>query len=82
MEILRGLIEAIILHPAGEGLEIELIGEIAKMLELPGVPGSSVPAMYRSSVKVVAGARYQRYLQLAEGWVTNPIDLANRAPAR
>jgi hypothetical protein len=58
MEILRGLIEAIVLRPAGEGLEIELIGEIGKMLELPGGPGSSVPAMYRSSVKVVAGAGF------------------------
>jgi hypothetical protein len=58
MEILRGLIEAIVLRPVGEGLEIELIGEIGKMLELPGGPGSSVPAMYRSSVKVVAGAGF------------------------
>lgn len=40
MEILRGLIEAIVLRPAGEGLEIELIGEIGKMLELRGVPGA------------------------------------------
>ena len=64
MEILRGLIETIILRPASEGLEIELIGEIEKMLELPGVPGSSVPAMYRSSVKLVAGESCQQHRTL------------------
>jgi hypothetical protein len=58
VETIRGLVEAVILHPKDEGFEIELIGEIAKMLELPGGPGSSVPAMYRSSVKVVAGAGF------------------------
>ncbi|MCH8055957.1 MAG: hypothetical protein IH857_07390, partial [Deltaproteobacteria bacterium] len=57
LEILRSLVEAVILRPLDSGFEVELVGDIAKMIMLPGKPGNSVPDMYRSSVKVVAGAR-------------------------
>ncbi len=62
MEILRGLIEAVVLKPVDRGFEIELVGEITKMVELP--KGNSDLRRYGSSVKVVAGARYQRCLHL------------------
>jgi len=64
-----GLIERVVRHPAKKGFEVELIGEIAAMVDLgaqnkkAGPAGSAVPDAYRSSVKVVAGARNQRYLQ-------------------
>jgi hypothetical protein len=34
LEIVRGLIERVVLHPAEKGFEIELIGEIANMVDL------------------------------------------------
>ena len=34
MQILRGLIESVSIRPAKDGLEIEIVGEIAKMIEL------------------------------------------------
>jgi hypothetical protein len=34
LEILRGLIERVVLHPADGGFEIELVGEIAAMVDL------------------------------------------------
>jgi len=34
LEILRGLIECVVLHPAETGFEIELVGEIAAMVDL------------------------------------------------
>jgi hypothetical protein len=52
-----------VLHPADKGLEVELIGEIAAMVDLGAQSkkadpeGSAVPEAYRCSVKVVAGAR-------------------------
>ena len=63
LEILRGLIEQVVLRPVDKGLEIEIIGEIAAMVDLgaqnkkAGPEGSAVPGAYRRSVKVVAGAR-------------------------
>jgi len=63
LEILRGLIERVVLHPAENGFEIELIGEIAAMVDLgaqakaAAPKGSAVPEAYRRSVKVVAGVR-------------------------
>ena len=43
-EILRSLIEAVVIHPAegGAGVEIELIGEIAGMVDLAQSPGGAV----------------------------------------
>jgi site-specific DNA recombinase len=67
-EILRGLIETIKVRNANDGLEIELIGEIVNMIELAqtvahkGTAASkeaAVPDVYRSSVKVVAGAGFE-----------------------
>ena len=69
LTILRGLIEGVVIHPTEYGFEIELIGDIAKMIELPGKPGSSVPESFRSSVKVVAGTRNQRCLHVFEAWI-------------
>ena len=66
IEIIRSLIERIEVRPTdGKGFEIELIGDIANMIELgletkkaaPG--GAAVLGQYRSSVKVVAGAGFE-----------------------
>ena len=57
-EMLRGLIEAINVRPGHQGLEIELVGDIVKMLKLPG-KGSSGLDHHESSVKVVAGAGFE-----------------------
>src|SRR6266478_8044297 len=60
LEILRGLIERVVLHPVEKGFEIELIGEIAAMVDLgaknkkAGSKEPAVPDAYRRSVKVVA----------------------------
>ncbi len=64
LEILRSLIERIVLHPAESGLEIELIGEIAAMIDLgtnkkAGSFEPAVPEAYRRSVKVVAGIGFE-----------------------
>jgi site-specific DNA recombinase len=61
-EILRGLIEQINVKHDKAGVYVELVGDIVKLVSLP--EGSDVPASFESSVKVVAGARYQRYLHL------------------
>src|SRR5262249_20002712 len=69
LEILRGLIERVAVRPVGNGFEIELVGEIARMVELGA--GSTKTraahgeaALFESSVKVVAGERNQRYLHI------------------
>ncbi len=59
VEILRGLVDGIYLHPIDGGFEIELVGEIAKMIELSAGAESSQFDPYRSSVKVVAGAGFE-----------------------
>jgi len=64
LEILRSLIERIVLHPVDDGLEIELIGEIAAMVDLgtnkkAGSKEPAVPEAYRRSVKVVAGIGFE-----------------------
>ena len=79
IEILRSLVERVIIRPTAEkGFELELVGELAAMLELglnnkkPALGGAGVLGVYRSSVKVVAGTRNQRFLRLVEhksrGW--------------
>jgi site-specific DNA recombinase len=64
--LLRSLIERVEVKQAADGLEIELIGDIASMVELaenksknaaPG--GTAFPTDLRRSVKVVAGARFE-----------------------
>ena len=63
-ELPRGLVERVVLHPCEHGPEIELVGDIASMvaLTLPeqqnAAHGRAAADRFRSSVKVVAGARY------------------------
>ena len=57
IEILRGLIERVAVSAAEGGFTIELVGEIANMVELSSGPEGRKVGPYRSSVKVVAGAR-------------------------
>ncbi len=68
LEIVRSLVEKILIHPAGKGQEIELIGAIANMVALAnGGPkstkaalgGAAVRELFESSVKVVAGAGFE-----------------------
>jgi len=68
IELLRGLIDRVLLHPGNGGPEIELIGEIGGMVELGMHKDSNaareraaVSEVFRSSVKVVAGKRNQLY---------------------
>ena len=67
-EILHGLIEVITVVVSKDRFEIELVGEIANMIELAGTKDANkktapnmgaIPAPYRSSVKVVAGAGFE-----------------------
>ena len=67
VQILRGLIESVSIRPAKDGLEIEIVDEIAKMIELgigPNKKQANLDERMARSVKVVAGARNQRYLHL------------------
>ena len=67
VQVLRGLIEHVSIGPADKGLEIEIVGEIAKMVELgigPNAKQANLDERLTRSVKVVAGARNQRYLHL------------------
>jgi site-specific DNA recombinase len=64
LEILRGLIEKVVLRPLESGFEVELIGEIAAMIDLgtnkkAGSKEPAVPDAYRRSVKVVAGVGFE-----------------------
>jgi hypothetical protein len=59
-EILRGLIERITVRADAQGHLVELTGDIVKLLTLRG---GSVPDPFQSSVKVVAGARFDRELK-------------------
>ena len=77
LELIRPLIERVIMRPVKDGFEIELVGAIANMLRLSQAPSTEpkngtkpaaiaadVDDPFVSSVKVVAGARNQRYLHL------------------
>ncbi len=55
-EILRGLVERINVWSGRDGQRIELIGDIVKLVTLPG---GNVPAPFESSVKVVAGVGFE-----------------------
>ena len=58
LEILRGLIQRVVLHPVEKGFEIELIGEIAAMVDLgaksktAGPKGSAVRDPYVSCSRI------------------------------
>ncbi len=60
--------DKITLHPTGDGyLEAEVVGNYAGLMTLAAKrPGTMAGA---SEISVVAGARYQRYLQISEGWL-------------
>jgi hypothetical protein len=61
------------LHPIDDGFEIELAGAIAHMVALSLDQTNTKKAAFDEktacSVKLVAGARNQRYLQISEGWL-------------
>jgi len=67
IEVLRSLLEAVIIAPTEAGLEIEIVGDIAHMIEM-GIEdkkkGPPLNERTARSVKVVAGARNQRCLHL------------------
>jgi hypothetical protein len=55
--ILRGLIERLVLHRTEEGLQVEIVGEIVRMVELGlDAKQAALPKEAACSVKVVAGA--------------------------
>jgi DNA invertase Pin-like site-specific DNA recombinase len=67
VEVLRGLVEHVSIGPAANGLEIEIVGEIAKMVELslgPDAKQANLDERLTRSVMVVAGTRNRRYLHL------------------
>src|SRR5919106_1370572 len=58
--ILRGLIERVVIHPAEDGLQVEIVGEIVKMVELGlDAKQAALPQEAACSVKVVAGAGFE-----------------------
>ena len=65
VQILHGLIESVSIRPAKDGMEIEIVGEIAKLIEL-GIGANkkqaSLDERMARSVKVVAGACNHREL--------------------
>jgi hypothetical protein len=73
IEILRGLIERVAVSTAKDGCTIELVGEIANMVGLSTGPESRKTGPYRSSVKVVAGARSSHTHRLPPLVITLPL---------
>jgi site-specific DNA recombinase len=67
-EAIRALIEAILLEPDGERLKITLKGDLAGMLSAARDTKRSPDAGdLMLQIKLVAGARNRRYLQLWSG---------------
>ena len=70
VEIIRSLVDQVIFRPsANAGLEIELVGDIARMVHLANFSmntsiSGGVHDEFASSVKMVAGGRSQRYLPM------------------
>jgi hypothetical protein len=66
--VLRGLLERVVVAPIEGGFDVEIVGEIAQMIEIGLGKGKKKGPVLNErmarSVKVVAGARYQRYLHL------------------
>jgi len=65
LEILRGLIERVSVGSRDNSFEIELVGEIANMVRISAGSESFGKEPYRSSVKVVAGARNHRQFPIS-----------------
>jgi site-specific DNA recombinase len=62
VQVLRGLIEHVLIKPADKGFEIEIVGEIAKMVELglgPKTKQANLDGRLTRSVKVVAGVGFE-----------------------
>jgi site-specific DNA recombinase len=58
--ILRGLIEKVVLHRTQDGLQVEIVGEIVRMVELGlDAKQAALPKEAACSVKVVAGAGFE-----------------------
>ena len=58
--ILRGLIERVVVHPGEEGPQVEIVGEIVKMVELGlDAKQAALPKEAACSVKVVAGVGFE-----------------------
>ena len=53
------MIEQVAVRSVKDGLEVELVGEIANMVRLGSGAEGIVREPYRSSVKVVAGAGFE-----------------------
>ena len=72
-EIIRTLVDRIVLSPVGDGLRGELHGDIAGIFAMCDAadPQKEPPGSIEtgSQTSVVAGARNQRYLHIAEGWL-------------
>jgi site-specific DNA recombinase len=71
-EVMRGLIDKIVLTPEGDVLKAELHGDLAHILALTeeSTIKANAPAFGRGvKPSVVAGAHNQRYLQLSEAWL-------------
>lgn len=67
LQVLRGLVKRVSIGRAGNGLEVEIVGEIAKMVELgmePQAKRAILDERTARSVKVVAGTCNQRCLHL------------------
>jgi len=65
-DLLRGLIDRVLLHPGEHGPEFELVGDIAAMVEITlpkdrtaAQSGAAVSDVFRRSVKVVAGRGFE-----------------------
>ena len=69
LELIRGLVDRVEVHPAEGGFRIELVGEIANMVTLSAGAERVGSELGRASVKVVAGARNQRYLHFVSARV-------------
>jgi site-specific DNA recombinase len=76
MELIRSLVDAITLMPENGNLRVEVRGELAAILALAA--GRKQPGrddrVSAKQIKMVAGARYQRYLPISEGWIPRSND--------
>ena len=68
IQVLRGLLERVVVAPIEGGFNVEIVGEIAQMIEIGLGKGKKKGPVLNErmarSVKVVAGARNQRCLHL------------------
>jgi hypothetical protein len=65
VEIMRSLVDRVIFRPSEAGLEVELVGDIAKMVDLAQKSNENSPASravhdeFARSIKVVAGGGFE-----------------------